>query len=316
MQIWDPDFESKFGGSLTSSYNKGAAGGNKGQLIDAGGRDTVNVLLCIDSGCGVKDGDNNLGGWAPQGLIVPGLIITGVCALGNVLTSIRECQALMSLRSLSKSLQEVVLCGGVKGMQYTAAHCRTGRASIPLAKKGLVTSSGLGVKIPSMSGNFEAGPEYDPMDALLKCPDTLPLALWKALSSQYNTSQLRAIHAVCLTTPGSLASTAAADGTINKVPAAPASSSNATVTLLQGPPGTGKTRTILAIVAALLAGGGSAQRRTGSKVHNTHCSVTAFIVEVNTAHHIPPHPSPSPFLTTLSSSLLVALSLLRLISAL
>ena len=289
MQIWDPDFESKFGGSLTSTYNSKAGSGNKGHLVDAGGRDTVNVLLCIDSGCGVKDGESNLGGWAPQGLIVPGLIITGVCALGNVLTSIRECQALMSLRSLSKSLQEVVLCGGVKGMQYSAAHLRNGKPGIPLTKKGGVPSGGLGVKIPSMSGNFEAGPEFDPMDALLKCPDTLPLALWKALSTQYNTSQLRAIHAVCLTTPGSLASTAATDGTINKVPTAPASSSNATVTLLQGPPGTGKTRTILAIVAALLAGGGSAQRRTGSKVR--HClysdmiSIAGQSVKASTSCH-------------------------------
>ena len=299
MQIWDPDFESKFGGSLTSTYNK-AGSGNKGHLVDAGGRDTVNVLLCIDSGCGVRDGDSNLGGWAPQGLIVPGLIITGVCALGNVLTSIRECQALMSLRSLSKSLQEVVLCGGVKGMQYSAAHCRIDKGGISLAKKGLVTNSFPGVKIPSMSGNFEAGPEYDPMDVLLKCPDTLPLALWKALSSQYNTSQLRAIHAVCLTTPGSLSSTAATDGTINKVPAASASSSNATVTLLQGPPGTGKTRTILAIVAALLAGGGSAQRRTGSKVHHCYCSAMISIVQLKTAQHSTASPSSLCWLSCLS----------------
>ena len=38
------------------------------------------------------------------------------------------------------------------------------------------------------------------------------------------------------------------------------------MTLLQGPPGTGKTRTILAIVAALLAGGGVVKKKTGSKV--------------------------------------------------
>lgn len=247
MQIWDPDFESKFGGSLSS--RSGGNSNNNSQLVDSGGRDTVNVLLCIDSG-GMKVADDELGGWAPQGLIVPGLNITGVCALGNVLTSIRECQALMSLRSLSKSLQEVVLCGGSKGMQFSTAYATKGDVG------GILPDGIAAGTAPSASNTLKDSDR-------LSCPETLPTALWKALSGQYNSSQLRAIHAVCLTT-----TTVPSASDANKPPNPPTSGSSATatVTLLQGPPGTGKTRTVLAIVAALLAGGGSAQRRTGSKV--------------------------------------------------
>jgi AAA domain len=247
VQIWDPDFESKFGGSLSS--RSGGNSSNNSQLVDSGGRDTVNVLLCIDSG-GMKVADDELGGWAPQGLIVPGLNITGVCALGNVLTSIRECQALMSLRSLSKSLQEVVLCGGSKGMQFSTAYGSKGDV-------GGTLQDGIAASTISSASNTLTDPDR------LSCPETLPTALWKALSGQYNSSQLRAIHAVCLTT-----STVPTASDPNKPTnlLTGGSSATATVTLLQGPPGTGKTRTVLAIVAALLAGGGSAQRRTGSKV--------------------------------------------------
>ena len=38
------------------------------------------------------------------------------------------------------------------------------------------------------------------------------------------------------------------------------------ITLLQGPPGTGKTRTILGVVGALLAGGGTIQVRVTVRV--------------------------------------------------
>lgn len=252
MQIWDPDFESKFGVSLNKSANNNGSG-NKSHLVDSNGRDTVNVLICIDSGCGATD-DNSLGGWAPQGLIVPGLVITGICALGNVLTSIRECQALMSLRSLSKSLQEVVLCGGSKGMQYSA-----GSGSV--AVTGGSDSNGLPHRANSAFSNTVVK-----NTTKLSCPETLPSALWTTLCSQYNSSQLRAIHAVCLTTPSSSES-----GRPPTSSSSSASSSAATVTLLQGPPGTGKTRTVLAVVAALLAGGGSAKARTGSKVRTYMC---------------------------------------------
>ena len=70
--------------------------------MDSNGRDTVNVLICVDSGSNNSE-DTELGGWAPQGLIVEGLVISAICSLGNILTSIRECQALMSLRSLNSS---------------------------------------------------------------------------------------------------------------------------------------------------------------------------------------------------------------------
>ena len=276
VQIWDPDFESKFGGSLSNNSHKSSSG-PRGNLIDSNGRDTVNVLICVDSGS--KDTvDSELGGWAPQGLVVEGLVISGLCSLGNVLTSIRECQALMSLRSLSKSLQEVILCGGgivsnVKDIenndQNTEIIERNNIGNISNSSSSSSSSSSSNnsndCKIVSLSSsllsnksNFNntsnsSNSNNNNIDGL-KCPQSLPSALWSALASQYNSSQLKAIHAVCLTSP-----TPSLTGGL---------AMNPSVTLLQGPPGTGKTRTILAIAAALLAGGGSVQKKTGSKVRN------------------------------------------------
>lgn len=100
----------------------------------------------------------------------------------------------------------------------------------------------------------------------LKCPSSLPPALWCALEKQYNSSQLRAIHAVCFTQPSSCSSSSHSVAGNKNGSTSLAESTNNPVMLLQGPPGTGKTRTVLAIVAALLAGGGSERRNIGSKV--------------------------------------------------
>ena len=90
-----------------------------------------------------------------------------------------------------------------------------------------------------------------PQDARpLACPDSLPPAMWNAFQGAYNPQQLRAIAAVCDTSP----SPSSAD--LVDPPK---------ISLLQGPPGTGKTRTILAVVGALLAGGGTVQVTPPSK---------------------------------------------------
>ena len=272
-QIWDPDFETKFGGSLSNNSHK-LSGGPKGNLVDSNGRDTVNVLICVDSGSNNSE-DTELGGWAPQGLIVEGLVISAICSLGNVLTSIRECQALMSLRSLNRSLQDIILFGGNSGEQNdknvelkdrfkissaTSSNNNNNKSTTftndctttsLLNKTKLNDCNNSNDSNMILKSNNNSNNNMSNIDEL-KCPETLPTALWATLINQYNASQLKAIHAVCLTT-----STPSTTGGLPMDPS---------VTLLQGPPGTGKTRTILAIVAALLAGGGVVKKKTGSKV--------------------------------------------------
>ena len=74
-----------FSGSLSYNSHKSSSG-PRGNLIDSNGRDTLKVLICVDSAS--KDTvDSELVGWAPRRLIVEGLIISALCSLGNVLTS-------------------------------------------------------------------------------------------------------------------------------------------------------------------------------------------------------------------------------------
>lgn len=75
-------------------------------------------------------------------------------------------------------------------------------------------------------------------------PSTITIKLWDTLCLQYNESQLAALRKICSN---------------DKV------ENNAAITLLQGPPGTGKTRTILAIVAVILAGGVPTINKKSSK---------------------------------------------------
>ena len=62
------------------------------------------------------------------------------------------------------------------------------------------------------------------------CPVTVPKALWNALSTSFNTSQLDAIASIC-TLPSQGVCESAAGSNAENI---------AAVTLLQGPPGTGK----------------------------------------------------------------------------
>ena len=257
----------------------------KSNLVDSGGRDTVNILICVDSGFS-KELDCNLGGWAPQGLIVEGLMINAMCSLGNVLTSIRECQALMSLRSLSKPLQEVIISGG-SGQQLISKDIQINSSSNNNTNNS--NNNNMNNNNLNNSSNLNKNKSSDQISTSTndyhKCPEGLPSALWSSLSEQYNSSQLRAIHAVCLPTNSTSTSnsnsnstgSASSNSTGSSGPNSSSLSSSPTVTLLQGPPGTGKTRTILAIVAALLAGAGSMQKKAGSKVRKMELCLYNFI---------------------------------------
>jgi hypothetical protein len=116
---------------------------------------------------------------------------------GNTLTAMRECQALMSLRQLNAPLKNAILCG--RSNAFTAQSASSGSVS-----PKVMSPSALRQKYQS------------DLDKVL-CPESVPGALWRTLSAQYNESQLRAIKMVCNRTPNQ----------------------ESTISLLQGPPGTG-----------------------------------------------------------------------------
>ncbi len=53
----------------------------------------------------------DIGGWVPPEVLDSGTIFS-VCSLGNMMTSVRECQGLASMRDVHPALQAVVLGGG------------------------------------------------------------------------------------------------------------------------------------------------------------------------------------------------------------
>lgn len=236
-QGWDPDLDLKLSGPRNED-----------------GREFVNIMVCVDQGTpdGAPLGMCDIGGWVGQGIITVGLNFQMV-ALGNMLTSIRECQALMSLRVLNKPLQQVILRAGQTA--EGAVGCSAIGADV---QRDLISNTG-GISanfkqrpkssnIMPFPSDFAPGhPQFSPPPANLNPPKALPVALWDVLKAQYNSSQLRAIRAVCFDEPGAF------------------SESHSVFSLLQGPPGTGKTRTILAIIAVLLAGG-ARKTRANTKV--------------------------------------------------
>jgi hypothetical protein len=155
---------------------------------------------------------------------------------GNVMTYIRECQALMSLKLINRSLQNMVLTGA-----FTP-----GSIAVAAEPAQSSTESVLGSPHKAV-----LSPRKLVLQQPVHCPENIPMPLWLALSRQYNDSQLRAICMVSRRFQEKLFREA--NGSSSN-----SSSSTSTVesslSLLQGPPGTGKTRTILGIVSVFLAG--------------------------------------------------------------
>lgn len=168
------------------------------------------------------------------------------------MTYIRECQALMSLKLINRSLQNMVLTGSFSANYTTALRAAT--STNPRTTTTIGTGAGAGAggrsRSTSMSSDSDGGPTrvMSPRKALLEqpinCPENVPMPLWLALRRQYNESQLRAICMVSRRFQEKEYHTGQGAGI-------PVESS---LSLLQGPPGTGKTRTILGIVSVFLAG--------------------------------------------------------------
>lgn len=228
VQGWDPEYESRYSETLQREWMSSDGRDPVSASKDADGREVMNILVTMDTS-GASAGAVTLdvgspsavalrnagrakgrdaGGWAGPGQIRAGTILS-VCALGSMMTSIRECQALMSFREVNPAFHRVILSAQSGG-------------------DGPADGRGAG------GGR----------------PVTMPQKLWERLCSDHNPSQLRAIRSICYGENGatSLSQPASAG---NGAGAAPAGGS---FSLLQGPPGTGKTRTILALVAAILAG--------------------------------------------------------------
>lgn len=219
VQPWDPDYDFKFGTNFSLNQSNNPA------LMNYGGEanvdiTTANLLVCIDGGDGL-DGQN-IGGWAPQGAIHSGVVFS-MAVIGNVMTYIRECQALMSLRLLSPALRDTII---------TNPHGSAAGGSTPIATANAHASSSAQLGQRSRTSSDITISSVDSTTI----PAGVPSKLWRALCKQYNDSQLRAMRSVCrrdlIETTGY---------------ASP-------VCLLQGPPGTGKTKTILGVLSVLLAG--------------------------------------------------------------
>ena len=169
-------------------------------------------------------------------------ILYVTAAAGNMMTYIRECQALMSLKLIDKSLQQMIV---------SASFCAAPSGGAPAAAVGVAMSGELSPR------SQQTSPRRRLLAQPVRCPENVPSALWLALSRQYNDSQLRAIWMVSrrgqqLEPPSSGSSTQSA--------------ADATLSLLQGPPGTGKTRTILGIVSVFLAGALSTNPRGTTRI--------------------------------------------------
>lgn len=159
--------------------------------------------------------DGPPGGFLDEDSVTIGTSFNILC-LGNTTTTARESQALSSLGWINKELQDMI----IRPPKVLSA-----------PKSNTVSSTN----------------SHSSISTTIGCPITVPAPLWTTLCQLYNPPQLRAIAAVCLSPPPDL--------TISNMTPIPVSVAESPITLLQGPPGTGKTRTIIAMVAVILAGG-------------------------------------------------------------
>jgi hypothetical protein len=220
IQPWDPDYDLKLGANFSVNQSQHLKNMNIFYNDNCGDLTTANILICVDSGESLDD--PNIGGWANQGAVHSGVTFS-MAIIGNVMTYIRECQALMSLKLLNSTLREAVL--------------RPPSALNGLSTRSIAAATTANQEEPLVNSSSEnnANPNRGPANVSPK--------LWAALSADYNESQLKAIRTVCRRNDSD-------------------SSPRTPISLLQGPPGTGKTKTILAILSVLLSGALRPAQRT------------------------------------------------------
>ena len=217
IQPWDPDYDLKLGANFSLNQSQHLKYMNTFYNDNVADLTTANILICVDSG---DNGDDpNIGGWANQGAVHSGVTFH-MAIIGNVMTYIRECQALMSLKLLNSALREAVLrvpasiSAQVPPVPSSAATTAVAIPTrVPLFSPSNTSSSSSSSIPPAVA------PTEDPTS--IRGPSNISPKLWAALTKDFNDSQLRAIRAVCQR-----------DRTDSN-PLCP-------INLLQGPPGTGK----------------------------------------------------------------------------
>ena len=251
VQPWDPDADIKransglagasFGsGEVSTGITGGSAStGQVGALEDVV---LISILICVDqTGAATAGAAGSGGGWAPQGAVRAGVRLQ-LAVVGNVMTAIRECQALMALRALHPAVQRILLQPATSTFTAASAsgsmraHIQDKPSCCPAAEHGEEDSMAL----------QEEAPEGGAAAALR--PAGVPQGLWAQLAATYNSSQLRALAAVCGGGGGGGGGDVDIEGGLR-------AETGSRITLLQGPPGTGKTRTILGVLSVFLAGG-------------------------------------------------------------
>lgn len=169
IQPWDPDYDIKFGSTLynnKSFLDPEIAHENKDLTM-------ANLLICVDNG--ETPNIEELGGWAQQGDIIPGLNFQ-MRILGNVMTHIRECQALLSLRLVNSNLRNLILNPEAASIDL----------SFPIVPSNINNLSTIQTNNSNLS---------------IPCPINVPIKLWKKLNEEYNDSQLKAIYNSCRRDP-------------------------------------------------------------------------------------------------------------------
>lgn len=153
---WDPDYDMKHINIVTTTTRKRSDSCISNSSGDQGVITTqeLKLLICIDENN--ESDEMKLGGWATHDMLFSGLQIS-VTTIGNALTSIRECQAIMSMKCLRKSFQEVLLKGNTLSDSFSSSdRSRIAPSPFELASNGM----------------------------------------WKKFQSNYNSSQLQAIKCV------------------------------------------------------------------------------------------------------------------------
>jgi hypothetical protein len=155
---------------------------------------------------------------------------------GNVMTGIRECQAIMSLGMINRSMQNIIL----KGIHLTSSLGSNIISHTAAPTTATTLTDGVDVKLNSITNSSKGMIIHS--DGLSgidhRCPDTIPLALWTSLSRVYNYSQLKAIQAAamrCKVVEGDIASKGGVGaGAIRSSNTGAGAISHPTLTLLQG----------------------------------------------------------------------------------
>eukprot|EP01033_Poteriospumella_lacustris_P018440 gene18440-13265_t len=179
IQPWDPDYDMKMGAKLTRMAPSSSSSSKYGKDSMM-----VNIMVCVDGGdpvdASVDDGstgekyDPFRSGWASSGSVFPGVRIS-LAVLGNVMTYIRECQALLSLRMLNARLRSAILRPPNFLLDTTTA---TAAAAAP-------------------PGHTHVGGSRTSSTP----PSCIPVPMWRSLLHTFNPSQLHALQTIVARNP-------------------------------------------------------------------------------------------------------------------